>query len=330
MASTLLTLRDLEILTALDIGPLTARQLLKVSQTFDQPFTTERYLRKRLQALCESGRVRRWRYATAGRSAPDSPNYYMLTALGFKLLRGPDATPPTKRYFAPVAPMRQQHAHALAEFMVHTTVCATRRGIRLSGLCRENTFWLPVGEEILCPDAAFQLIAPDGREFSFFLEIENNGQRMRSQSADAETWERKVRLYEAFQDGCKKRFRVLVVTTRQTERLGHILGLAASLTRNPDRSIFYGTSLPHYLDQAEAVSSPCFLDHRGRRVALVPKQTTGTPEHQKQFRDWHIRLASLNTTLHRKTRMSNTKTSSDRRINAFQHAMFLVLSNWGS
>ena len=43
----LLTARDLEILTALDRCPLTAEQLLKLSQIFAAPFTSERRVRER-------------------------------------------------------------------------------------------------------------------------------------------------------------------------------------------------------------------------------------------------------------------------------------------
>src|SRR5262245_54290598 len=103
MASTaplrLLTSRDLEVLASFDHCPLTARQLLKLSRTFAQPFPNERRVRDRLQALSAVGRVRRWQYATAGRGAP---NYYTLSPLGYRLLHGDGAIPPTKRAFGPV------------------------------------------------------------------------------------------------------------------------------------------------------------------------------------------------------------------------------------
>src|ERR1043166_6261730 len=79
----LLTARDLDILSALDHCPLTALQLLTLSQTFVRPFTGERRVRERLQVLCTAGRTRRWQYATAGTGAP---GYYTLTPLGYELL----------------------------------------------------------------------------------------------------------------------------------------------------------------------------------------------------------------------------------------------------
>ena len=41
------------------------------------------------------------------------------------------------------------------------------------------------------------------------------------------------------------------------QRLEHILATAAALTRLPERSLFYGVTLAHYLDQSDAVTQPC-------------------------------------------------------------------------
>src|SRR3989304_5338267 len=102
-----MTARDFEILAALDRSPLTAEQLLTLSETFALPFTTERRVRERLQILCDCGRVRRSQYyATAGRGAQ---NYYTLTRLGYRLLYGDEARPPTKRYFADIGVANHHH-----------------------------------------------------------------------------------------------------------------------------------------------------------------------------------------------------------------------------
>src|SRR5881409_3177341 len=112
------TSRDFEILAALDRCPLTAAQLLKLSETFPLPFTTERRVRERLQILCDCGRVRRSQYyATAGRGAQ---NYYRLTSVGYRLLNGDDAKPPTKRYFSDIGVANHHHTRSLADFIVHT------------------------------------------------------------------------------------------------------------------------------------------------------------------------------------------------------------------
>src|SRR5690348_15043445 len=111
MASTrtLVTPRDLDILQALERTPLTARQLLALSETFCSPFTSERKVRARMQLLGESGRVRRWQLAIAGRG---TPSYYTLSRQGYTLLYGSDAAPPAKRSFQEVGIARQQHTFA--------------------------------------------------------------------------------------------------------------------------------------------------------------------------------------------------------------------------
>jgi hypothetical protein len=243
-------------------------QFLKLSETFRLPFTTERRVRERLLVLCSAGWVGRSQYATASSGAV---NYYVPTRVGYQILHGPDAVPPTKRYFRPVGIASQHHTRSLADFIVHTTVAAHQAGVSFAGFFRENAFQLEVGDETLLPDCSFRLIRPDSLELSFFVELDNSTERIRSQK-DLDSWERKIRLYMSYQATCPRRFRVLVVTTRNTERLGNILSAVAELTRNPQRSLFYGISLPRYLAEARPLTTPCFFDHLGRHARLVPQQ----------------------------------------------------------
>lgn len=269
----LLTPRDIEILNALDRCPLTASQVLRISETFALPFTCERRVRARLQLLGDAGRVCRWRLATAGQGAP---NYYTLSRLGFRLLHGDDAVPWAKRAFDPVGLSRQHHTQCHADFVVQTAVSAHRGGLDFTGFYRENTLRLQAGDESLYPDNAFQLAPPEGTAFGFFTEIDAGTERVRSPK-DAESWERKIRTYDRFQDQASERFRVLVVSTRGGGRVRHILELAGELMRNPQRTLFLGISLPEYLATADPLRSECFRDHRGMPAALVPNGLTLTP-----------------------------------------------------
>ncbi len=262
---TLVTPRDLEILAALDRTPLTAAQLLKLSRTFARPFTTERRVRERLQVLSAADLVLQSQYATC---SPGILSYYLLTKVGYRLLHSPDASPPTKRYFSPIGIANQYHTQGLADFIVHTAVCAHRAALRLKNFSRENTLRLEAGDQFLWPDCSFQLLRPDGIEFSFFVELDNSTERIRSQK-ELDSWQRKIGLYDEYQNTSRARFRVLIVATRSAERLGNILAAAAELVRNPHRSLFYGITLGDYLAQSEGVTSPCFKDHLDRSVALA-------------------------------------------------------------
>lgn len=262
---TVLTERDLEILAALDRSPLTIEQLLKVSRAFPEPFASESRVRGRLQALRQAGWVRRWQYATVSRGG--APDYYKLTLAGYRLLYGPEFEPLTKRAFAEVGLAHQHHTRSLADFIVHTVVCSHARGLPVVDFCRENTLQLKIGEEYLFPDCAFRIRLPD-QQFNFVVELDNGTERVRSQK-DTDSWERKIRLYEAYQDQAASRFRLLIVSTRSRARAEYIRHTAASLTRHPDRRLFLSVHLDDYIAETDAVCRPCFTDHRGIAAAMI-------------------------------------------------------------
>jgi hypothetical protein len=262
----LLTGRDLEILTALDRTPLSAGQLHVLSRSFARGFGSERMARERLAALCSAGWVQSGRYATIGPGA--GQNYYQLARTGYRILYGERAEPPTKRYFVPISLPRQHHTRCLADFIVHTIVAAHDAGITFTDFYRENTLRLSVGTECLYPDCAFRLILPDGRTFNYLVEIDNHTEQIRS-TKDADSWQKKSRLYDDLQSASPNRFRVLVVTTRSGTRLKTILALAAAHASNSQRSILLGTPLATYLAEPTALAAPVFLDHHLRPVSLL-------------------------------------------------------------
>lgn len=263
----LLTPRDVEILAALDRTPLTGKQLLKISRMFALPFGSERMVRERLHALCVAGWVRADHYAVASRGS--SPKYYQLTRTGYAILYGASAAPPTRRYFAPVSVARQFHTRCLADFLVHTIVAAHRANATFTAFYRENTLRLDVASEAIFPDAAFHLLTGDGLTWSYFVELDNGTERLRSRQ-DADSWQRKIRLYEQHLDDCGRRFRVLVVTTRCGQRGQRILDLAAGNMRHPQRALFYSVSLDDYLQYDHPIRDSCFRDQRGLRASLLP------------------------------------------------------------
>jgi len=271
-----LTARDEEILLALDRCPLTVQQILKLSQTFPgHAFTSPRSVQDRLQKLREAGWVCRWTYATIGRTG--APDYYKLTLLGYRLLYGRDAAPPTKRAFSEVSIGYHHHTLCLADFIVHTLVAAHRARIHMVNFSREHTVQFSLGHDSLFPDCAFELHTPTRCRFNYLVELDNATERVRSDK-DVDSWQRKIRLYEQLQDQRHPhRFRVLIVATRSADRLRHILSLAAGHARNPSRSLFYGTLLHDFLAHPAPIHSPCFLDHRLSPTPLIPSPDSAVP-----------------------------------------------------
>jgi len=266
-ALTLLTPRDLEILTALDRTPLTAEQLLKLSRTFPRPFGSDRMVRERLQSLVAARWVRCAHYATASSGA--SPKYYFLSRTGFHVLYGEAAEPPTKRLFSPLGIARHHHSRALADFVTHTLVAAHQAGVAFTTFYRENTLRISIGDECLYPDCSFQLLLPDGRAFNYLVELDNGTERICSQH-DTDSWDRKLRLYNRLQELADERFRVLVVATRSPLRLRHILAWAATVTPNPLRTLVCGVGLAEYLSHDCPLHTACFRNHWEQPVSLLP------------------------------------------------------------
>jgi hypothetical protein len=168
--SRLTTSRDVELLTALVMSPLTAAQLLKLSITFTAgPFTSRRTLLDRLQRLRLGGWVRRWPLALARRGG-GAPDYYKITHQGLRLLYGEEARPPTKQFFAEVAVAKHFHMYSLADFLVHTALAAHARGFRMIDVHPENTFIAEVNGERLVPDHRFDLMNESGERYRYLIE----------------------------------------------------------------------------------------------------------------------------------------------------------------
>lgn len=263
-----LTPRDLEILAMLDRSPLTCGQLLTVSVTFaDGAFTSLRSVQDRLCKLRAVGWVRSWRYATTARGA--APEYFRLSPLGYELLHGAGAVPASRRQFMEVGLAHQRHTRALADVLVRLHAAAQARGVTLGRFFAENALRLAVDGESLYPDCAFELALPDGRQLNYLVELDCGSERVRS-TRDADSWQRKIRLYDRLQDeNHPHRFRVLIVHTRGGERLDHILRTAAALLRNPQRSLFLGVELAAFLQVADPLAARLFRDHQGRRLSLL-------------------------------------------------------------
>jgi len=271
-----ITARDQEILAALFKCPLTVEQLRKASNTFVLPFQSPRRVRRRLHVLVAMGHTQRFRYATS--SEGSSPYYYKLTLAGLRLLLGKDAKPPTTGFLKEISIGHHEHTQHLADFIVHTLVAAKTRSVALTDLCGENTVRLEVGGENLFPDCCFRLVDPKGQPWNFVVELDCSTETVRS-AKNLESWQRKVRLYEQFQDSRQSRFRVLVLTTKSRQRRDHILRVASEEAKNRGRLIFYGAYLPDYLAAIDPISGTCFLDHNAAPVALVPGFAAAPDQH---------------------------------------------------
>ena len=267
-----LTDRDWEVLTLLDCHTLTAEQILRVSASFEEPFTRLRLTQRRLHRLEGSGYLRSWPYATTG----SSPHYYKLTRTGYRWLHGDDAAMPRRRYFEEIAFNHHLHTRALGDFLVHLIVSAHRQSVTVRQFSRENSLRIDVDRDTLYPDCAFQLATLSGRTFNYVVELDNGTERIRSTKA-TESLERKIRGYDRHQSQYSaldpRRYVVLFVTTRSSVRTDHILDAARSLMENPKRTVFLATELTALLSQPDPMIHPCLRDNHGRKRGVLPSGT---------------------------------------------------------
>lgn len=278
--------RDFELLTAIDRCAMTVKQLRRLSETFDAPFTDDANLRRRLRTLADASIIRKFAYAIA--SEGRSPYYYKLTRDGYRMLHGNGVPFPKHRYFEAISPGHHYHTNALAEMVVHLCITARRNDAELLHFARENSVKLVAEPFTLYPDSAFVIRRSDGRTFPFVVELDRGTERVHSKQ-DVESIERKIRGYDAHQSKFGKfdpdRYLVLFITTRSKRRLKYIFDVAAELITQPKRRVFVGCELKDFL-ATDPFQTPVFQDHRGLKRHLIPLKT------QKE-RHQSIRSASL-------------------------------------
>jgi len=270
---TIYTARDQQIHEALALTPLDTQQLLKLSETFAQPFTSARKLRERMQEHLRAGWIHTFTYATA---TPGQLNYYKLSAEGYRLLHGPGAVLPRRAAFNDVSLALQRHTRHLADVIVKTNVHAQQLGLRILDQRGENQLSLSFGEQTQRPDYSFRLQTRDA-VYTYYDEIDEGTEPIAS-TKQRESLEAKIRFHEEYQNATGERYRVRVFFAKASIRMVQFLNLARKhATRQ--RSIFYAVLLEDYLNHANPLTSPMFVDHFHRLQPLVP--ATAASEQQR-------------------------------------------------
>ena len=224
------TSRDRDILAALDLCPLEAKDLLALSQTFAQPFGSLDRVRRTLKRLQAAGQVQAWRYAVVGDSGGAAPLYYKLTLDGYRTLhQDADAVPPTKRYLSELSVARHQHQRHLTKYIVQTHVAAHRHGLRIVDSHAENTYRIETPLGPLFPDRRFTIVSPTGSRFTNCIELDNSTESLVS-STSVDSIELKIKKYLHDLAACDYAYRVQFVVTRSSRRAQHIRQLVMGAT----------------------------------------------------------------------------------------------------
>jgi hypothetical protein len=267
-SATIYTARDQQIHEALALTPLDTRQLLKMSETFDQPFTTDRKLRQRLQEHADAGWVHTFVYPTA---SPGALHYYKLSPLGYRMLHGPEAPLPKRAAFQEVSPALQRHTRHLADVIVQTAVHAKRLGVRILDRAGENHRTLVLGDRSQKPDHSFRLETRDG-VYTYYDELDEATEPIAS-TKQRESLEAKIRFHEDYQNATGERYRVRVIFVKTSVRMVQFLSLARRHATK-QRRIFYAVFLEDYLKHGSPLTAPIFVDHFRQLASLVPSSTS--------------------------------------------------------
>jgi hypothetical protein len=263
-STVLYTDRDRQIHEALRLVPLDTQQLLRLSETFERPFTSARKVRERMQQHQAAGWTTTYTYATTG---PGQLNYYRLTRAGYQLLSGPRAVLPKRSFFAEVSPALQRHTRHLADVIMHTNVAAYRLGVRILDQLGDSQLVLTLGERSQKPDYSFRLATRDGI-YTYYDELDESTEPVAS-TRQRESLEAKIRFHEDYQNATGQRYRVRMIFARASVRMYQFLKLARqNATRQ--RAIFYAVLLDDYLKSPQPLTSPLFLDHFNRLRPLLP------------------------------------------------------------
>jgi hypothetical protein len=263
-SSIIYTARDQQIHEALALTPLDTQQLLRMSETFDQPFINDRTLRERMHEHTEAGWVQRFTYAT---TQSGKLNYYKLTPTGYRLLNGPNTPMPKPSAFREVSPALQRHTRHLADIIVQTNVHARRLGMTIVEQHGENQLPLTLGDRMQKPDYSFRLATRDG-PLTFYDELDEGSEPITS-TRQRESLEARIRFHEDFQNATGERYRVRVFFAKASVRMVQFLALARKYAAK-QRIIFLAVILDDYLKHGSPLTSPMFLDHFNRLQTVVP------------------------------------------------------------
>ena len=248
---------------------MVVEQALRFMATTPDPFTQRRLLLRRLEILRAAGWVRRWRYAIASQGS--SPMYYRLTIDGYRLLKGDPAAKPCGRYsFRRVDPNQHRHAYLQCEFLIALFAAARRHGVLVCDCFPDGSVALDGDDGPHYPDFTFSLRTWNGKQFNFFVELDNETKSIRS-FGNRDAIEHTMRRYEEHHYAAGGKFRVLYLCTNSEVRAQHILGTAASVALEPRREIVMATTLSSFVSSKKSLVNRIFQNHRETRSALIPR-----------------------------------------------------------
>ncbi|MEM7559796.1 MAG: hypothetical protein AAF394_11810 [Planctomycetota bacterium] len=281
--------RDISILGDLKLSPFDTRQLFSLSQRYEQPFTTDRTLRRRLQQLVQAGFVQDFFYRT---EAVGALKYYKLTRVGWHYLTGFGTVLPHASYFRAVAPALQRHTRLLADFFVKTLTSCHLQRVKISQVYRENELVLRIGERSLRLDAAIPFKVKSLKPRNCLFELDCGSEPVNSEK-QRESLRQKVQFIFDYEQTCNQTFRHYTLFAGSTKRMVNYLDMVADLNPYSNRSICFAATLDSYLESSDPLRTAVFFDEHHKPTSILPTSQMPLVQLPELEESLHSQLAAV-------------------------------------
>lgn len=271
------TARDLRLLQALYLSPLTTAQILSLCRRWPVPFAHFKTLNRRLQKLCSPGTDWISRHTYARTTVSTGPSYYCLAERGYELLTGdPLAGPPGNYSFGEIPCGLEKHSFGLSQIIVRLLCSAPECGLLVTDCAPDGAVVLDPGERgrALIPDFTCSVVCGTGRQFHYCVEFDRGTRRHRSLTAHQESLAWMIKRYEARHyatETAGQRFVVPFVTSAGLRRVRHFMETVRSTVIEPRRKLFLATTQELFLNARNPFRERIFLAQNGQRVPLLPE-----------------------------------------------------------
>ncbi|MCG8449821.1 MAG: replication-relaxation family protein [Pirellulales bacterium] len=266
--------RRQQILTALTVTPLDARQLAQLSVSFDAPFTDEQFVRRAMARLVRDGYAREFRY-------PDRTKYWKPAREGYRLVYGPDKPLPGRRAYQGVSPSLERHTRRLADLIVKLQVAAHLRGVEIAFLYGDGQATFRQQSQSKVPDLVVGFKVRGRKTYTLVVELDCGTEPVYS-TKSRESLDKMIRFYLEHEASIEGTYRVVTLFDRPSSRVNHFLDRVAQLNSDPRRRVIKAGLLDNLLAHGDPLSWPLLLDWDRQLAALLPgneaaAQTIPTP-----------------------------------------------------
>ena len=255
--------RTEQILSALTVSQLDAVQLEKLSQSFDEPFTAEVYVRRKMDSLKQEKLVQEFQF-------PSRKKYWKLTRQGYQRVYGPDKPIPTKpSVYRAISPSLERHARRLTDLLVHLRVTAFHAAIEVAFIYGDHQSKFTQDGVTKVPDTMIGFKMKGRKTYTMVIEFDCGTEPVYSEKA-RESLDKLIRFYLSHEGASDTSYRVVTVFDKPTVRMEHFVDLVAEINSDPRRRVIKAVFLDRLLRSSNPLQEPLLTDWDRQLSAMLP------------------------------------------------------------